>query len=97
MSGIVYETLANMTKVYQSRSKAKVEDLQWITNIGSARLLRQEDGQLVLMGGSRSDFLAAKEWVSLFVPEGVLMDPENHGWCSRYQVPGPEMGFVTVK
>ncbi len=36
-------------------------------------LVRCPDGQLQLRGGCHADYLAAMEWISLFLPEAVLM------------------------
>ncbi len=36
-------------------------------------LVRCPDGQLQLRGGCHADYLAAVEWVSLFLPEAVLV------------------------
>lgn len=44
-----------------------------IGRFGRALLVRCPDGQLQLRGGCHADYLAALEWVSLFLPEAVLM------------------------
>ena len=43
-----------------------------VTYFGRGRLIRALDGRLELRGGSPSDRTAAKEWISLFMPECVL-------------------------
>jgi len=49
---------------------AKTEPV--ITTFGSARLVEKSRSQVVLHGGTPGDRTAAKEWVSLFMPEAVL-------------------------
>jgi hypothetical protein len=39
---------------------------------GAARLVKGADGRHALMGGSRADHLAAREWCSLFEHEIVF-------------------------
>ena len=48
-----------------------------IQSFGQARLVRHVNGQHELIGGTRSDFIAAKEWISLFGHEIVLSHPAN--------------------
>jgi hypothetical protein len=46
-----------------------------IAEFGNSKLVKTEDGQLRLRGGTARDYLAAKEWVSLFFPEAVIAIP----------------------
>ena len=48
--------------------------IQWF---GEARLVRYANGRYELVGGTRADFTAAKEWVSLFGHEIILNRPTN--------------------
>ena len=48
--------------------------IQWF---GEARLVRHPNGRYELIGGTRADFTAAKEWISLFGHEIVLQPPAN--------------------
>ena len=43
-----------------------------ITTFGTAKLVTTPNGALELKGGVAEDKTAAKEWVSLFMHEGVL-------------------------
>ena len=43
-----------------------------IVSFGDAHLLRRGDGSFELRGGSRSERLAAHEWVSLFKHEAAV-------------------------
>jgi hypothetical protein len=43
-----------------------------VATFGAARLLRDQKGRMELRGGSRSDCIAAVEWISLFMHEAVL-------------------------
>jgi hypothetical protein len=43
-----------------------------ITTFGTARLVTAPNGVIELKGGVAADKTAAKEWVSLFMHEGVL-------------------------
>jgi hypothetical protein len=43
-----------------------------ITTFGTARLVTAPNGALELKGGVAGDKTTAKEWVSLFMHEGVL-------------------------
>ena len=45
---------------------------QVIQQFGEAKLLRQRNGEHVLIGGSHADRTAAFEWVSLFAHEIVF-------------------------
>ena len=43
-----------------------------VASFGSARLVKTKDGYHELRGGSRSDSLEAREWVSIFMHEVVI-------------------------
>jgi hypothetical protein len=43
-----------------------------INHFGNALLVRRTDGKHDLIGGSDSDYTAAKEWVSLFAHEIIF-------------------------
>ena len=43
-----------------------------IATFGEARLVKQLDGKLELIGGSPENRTEAKEWVSLFLHEAVI-------------------------
>jgi len=43
-----------------------------LARFGPARLVELADGRLELRGGSRSDYIEAKEWISLFLHDRVL-------------------------
>lgn len=44
-----------------------------IAYFGQARLVRRLDAKFEIRGGSREDHSAAKEWISLFLHEAVLV------------------------
>ena len=46
---------------------------QVIAYFGQARLVKRLDARFELRGGSREDHSAAKEWISLFLHEAVLV------------------------
>ena len=48
-----------------------------IQSFGEARLVRHANGRHELIGGTRADLTAAKEWISLFGHEIVLQPPAN--------------------
>jgi len=48
-----------------------------IQSFGPARLVRHANGRHELIGGTRADFAAAHEWISLFGHEIVLAPPTN--------------------
>ena len=48
--------------------------VQWF---GEARLVQRADGRHELIGGTRADLAAAREWISLFGHDIVLSKPEN--------------------
>jgi hypothetical protein len=48
--------------------------VQWF---GEGRLVRHPNGRYELIGGTRADFTAAKEWISLFGHEIILPPPTN--------------------
>jgi hypothetical protein len=48
-----------------------------IQSFGPARLVRHANGRYELIGGSRAEFAAAHEWISLFGHEIVLTPPAD--------------------
>ena len=44
------------------------------TYFGQARLVKKLDGKLELVGGTREDRTAAREWISLFFHEAVVTE-----------------------
>jgi hypothetical protein len=48
--------------------------IQWF---GEARLVQHADGRYELIGGTRADLIAAREWISLFGHDIVLGKPAN--------------------
>lgn len=59
----------------KSIGKRFVNKAKIITCFGSAWLIRRANGRHELIGGSDSDFTAAKEWTSLFAHEIVFSRP----------------------
>lgn len=52
--------------------KSWADEGEVIARFGGATLIRSRDGKWQLRGGSRSDRLAAQEWISLFLHEAVV-------------------------
>jgi len=52
-----------------------VNSVRTIQSFGHARLVQYANGRYELIGGTRADFTAAKEWISLFGHEIVLSQP----------------------
>lgn len=50
------------------------EDGQLIARFGSAALIQKRRGSCLLRGGSRSDKIEAREWISLFMHEAVIRE-----------------------
>ena len=46
-----------------------------IAYFGKARLVKRLDCRFELRGGSHEDHSAAKEWISLFMHEAILVGP----------------------
>ena len=46
-----------------------------VAYFGQARLVKRLDCKFELRGGSQEDHSAAKEWISLFMHEAVLVAP----------------------
>ena len=46
-----------------------------VAYFGKARLVKRLDCKFELRGGSKEDHSAAKEWISLFMHEAVLVTP----------------------
>jgi len=44
-----------------------------IAYFGQAKLVKRLDSKFELRGGSRGDHTAAKEWISLFMHEAILV------------------------
>lgn len=61
-------------KIYQAFSGLRNEG-EVVAHFGSARLIKRLDCKFELRGGSREDHTAAKEWISLFMHEAVLVTP----------------------
>jgi len=45
-----------------------------VARFGAATLVKQPEGRIRLVGGSESDRIEAREWVSLFLHEVVLAE-----------------------
>ena len=43
-----------------------------VATFGQAKLMKNLDGKLELIGGSKDDRLAAHEWISLFMHEAIV-------------------------
>jgi hypothetical protein len=50
---------------------------QLLARFGEAKLLAREDGKLELRGGTVSDRIEAREWISLFMHEAVPQEMED--------------------
>ncbi len=62
--------------------KRIVNTAKVINRFGNAWLIRRANGRHELIGGTDSDFTAAKEWASLFAHDVVFSRPvkrEQHG------------------
>jgi hypothetical protein len=46
-----------------------------LATFGDARLVKQLNGRLQVVGGSPSDHTAVKEWVSLFMHDALISFP----------------------
>jgi hypothetical protein len=55
-----------------------------IQSFGRARLVRHANGRHELIGGTRADLTAAREWISLFGHEIVLSQPANSRRAPMY-------------
>jgi hypothetical protein len=56
-----------------------------VRQFGAARLIRNTDGTHELVGGTRNDFAAAKEWVSLFAHDIVFNLARNSATDRRIE------------
>lgn len=73
----------------------KLNRLAWLTHdkgetiatFGDARLAKMLNGKIELIGGTRDDRAAAREWCSLFMHEAVVA-------CSP--APGLQPGFLLL-
>ena len=54
-----------------------------VAYFGQARLIKRLDCKFELRGGSLDDQSAAKEWISFFMHEAVLVAPGSLGSCVR--------------
>ena len=43
-----------------------------IAVFGDAKLIQKSSGRLELFGGTAADFIEARDWVSMFMPEVVI-------------------------
>ncbi len=70
-------------------------DAEIIRTFGTAELLRHTSGDWELRGGTRTDRLEAREWISLFCHEAVLPRDQPGAAvvsraarpCSRWRLP----------
>ena len=46
-----------------------------VASFGNARLMRKFNGDCYILGGTRDDHAAAKEWVSMFLHEAAISFP----------------------
>jgi hypothetical protein len=58
-------------------TKRIVNTAKVINHFGNAWLIRRANGRHELIGGTDSDFTAAKEWASLFAHDVVFSRPVN--------------------
>jgi hypothetical protein len=49
-----------------------MDKVETITRFGAARLVKTNSGKIELIGGSRDDRRAAREWCSLFLHEATF-------------------------
>ena len=62
-------------------NSARMKFINWMGNrrgagkviavFGEAELVKSADGRFELRGGTRADYIAAQEWISLFLHEAV--------------------------
>ena len=45
-----------------------------IATWGDAKLIKTLDGKYELVGGSKEDLAAAREWISVFLPDAVIRE-----------------------
>jgi len=50
-----------------------------VAYFGRAKLVKRLDCKFELCGGTREDHFAAREWVSMFMHEAVLLPPDKAG------------------
>jgi hypothetical protein len=53
----------------------RIQKPRFIVNLGRAKLLLDHSNQVRVFGGSSSEIIEAKEWISLFMHESVLAQP----------------------
>jgi len=51
------------------------DEQETLASFGNARLVKNHDGKIELLGGSLDDRRAAREWCSLFLHQAVLPPP----------------------
>jgi hypothetical protein len=60
-----------MTHFFPELKKAEGEV---IASWGEAKLIKTLDGKYELVGGSKEDLKAAREWISIFVSDDVIRE-----------------------
>lgn len=53
-------------------ARLKQDEGELIAGFGEARLMKKLNGKFVLLGGSRDDRAAAREWCSMFLRDAVF-------------------------
>ena len=56
-----------MTQIESTESTANI-----IAVFGTAALVKAPNGKLELHGGSNADFIEARDWASMFMPEVIV-------------------------
>ena len=59
-------------KISQLLAYLRGRHRETLATFGGARLIKEADGKIRLLGGSRDDRAAAREWSSLFMHEVVV-------------------------
>ena len=54
------------------RNWFKASDDKTVAKFGTARLIQKPTGKIELIGGTATERIAAKEWVSLFLHEATV-------------------------
>ncbi|GEM_PF-6533180 len=70
-------TVARMKLRHLVESEPLKHNETIVTRFGNAALIKQRRGGWLLRGGSRSDRIEAREWISLFMHEVVVRET---GW-----------------
>ncbi len=70
MSEPLVDAASTMIQIFGRKSNNAIREI--VAHFGDASLVRRADGSYDIVGGTETDYLAAQEWVGLFLHEAII-------------------------